>query len=102
MTLQFLDLDLIKRHLKIDGDECDMELELYAASAEQEALNYMERTIESIYEEYGQIPVPIIKACLLRVGTAYRFREDITDRTLHRLPYAWEGILIKYKDKHKI
>lgn len=102
MTLQFLTLEMIKRHLHIDSDDYDQELELYAASAEEEALNYMERTYESLIEEHGKVPVPIIKACLMRVGTAFRYREDITDRTLYRVPYAWEGILIRYKPKTKI
>lgn len=102
MNKIFLPLDLIKAHLKIDGDEYDRELEFYAASAAEEALAYMERTYESLQEEYGCIPEPIIHACLMRVGTAFRYREDITDRTLHRLPYAWENILIRYKPKNKI
>lgn len=102
MTLQFLTLEMIKSHLHIDSDDYDLELELYAASAEEEALNYMERTYESLIEEHGKVPSPIIKACLMRVGTAFRYREDITDRTLYRVPYSWEGILIRYKPKTKI
>lgn len=102
MKLRFLTLDQIKAHLRIDGDEYDQELELYAESTEEEALSYMERTYESLIEDYGKVPAPIIKACLLRIGTAFKYHEDVTDRTLYRVPYAWEGILIRYKPKNKI
>lgn len=100
--MKFLTLEGIKKHLRIDDDYEDELLTLYAESAAQEALNFMERTLESIYEEYGDIPADIKLACYCRVGTAYKYREDITDRNLYRLPYLWEAKLMKYKPANKI
>ena len=102
IQLKFLDLDFVKAHLRIDEDTPDAEILLYAAAAEQEALNFLERSLESIYEEFGQIPPDIILACLCHIGTSYKYRETVTDRTLHRLPYMWEARLIRYKPANKI
>lgn len=104
MTLRFLSLEQIKHHLRIEPDETmyDEELTMYGASAEQAAINYIERTIESLYEEYGEIPADIVHACLCRVGTAFKYREDVTDRTLYRLPYTWDMLLLPYVPPEKL
>jgi len=102
MTLQFLDLTLFKKHVKIEDNIQDDELTLYLASAEQEALNYMERTLESIYEDYGCIPADIILACYVHAATACKYREEVTSVTYHRLPWTWEAKLIKYKPENKV
>lgn len=94
--LKFLTIPMMKAHLRLDDDADETMLTMYAASAEQAALSYMGRSIESLYEDYGGIPAPIISACLCRVATAWKHREDITDRNLYLLPYAWEAQLLPY------
>lgn len=97
-TLKFLTLDYIRDHCRLDDyDIEDNILTLYGASAENAALRYTERTIESLYEEYGEIPEDFIHACLCRVETSYRYRGEITDRNLYLLPYAWDGLLLPFK-----
>lgn len=97
MELRFLELTMLKKHLRIENNITDSELTLYAASAEQEALNFMGRTLDSIYEEYGQMPADIILACTAHVGTAYKYREEITESKLYKLPYTWEAKLLPYR-----
>lgn len=98
MTLQFLTLAQMKKHLRIDPDETmyDEELTMYGCSAELAALNYMERSLESLYEEYGEVRADIVAACLCRVATSFKYREDVTDRTLSRVPYTWDMLLLPY------
>lgn len=100
--MRFLTLDLIKKRLRIDNDYEDDVLELYGESAEKEALDYMQRSLESLYDEYGEVPADIILACLSRVATSYKYHEEITDRNLSRLPYMWEAKLTKYIPTDKL
>lgn len=102
MMLRILTIEMIKAHLRLDDDAPAEELQLYAESAETEALLFMERSLESIYEEFGDIPADIKLACLCRVATAWKYREDITDRNLYRLPYTWEQKLIRYKPADRL
>jgi len=96
VELKFLELADVKKHLHIDTDIYDDELMIYMASAENAALKFMERDLASIFEEYYQIPVDIIHACMCRVATSFKYREDVTDRNLYRLPYSWENLLLPY------
>lgn len=100
--MKFLTIEKIKASLRIDNDYEDELLEVYGESAEDAALEFLDRTVESLYEQYGKIPAPIIQACLVRVGTAYKYREDITDRNLYRVPYTWENLLLPYVPADKI
>lgn len=104
MTLQFLTLDQIKKHLRIDPEETmyDDELLVYGCSAENAALKYMERDLASLYEEYMKVPEDIIHACLCRVGASFKYREDITDRNLYRVPYTWDMLLLPYLPPDKL
>ncbi|MDD7319401.1 MAG: head-tail connector protein [Prevotellaceae bacterium] len=100
--MRFLTLDLIKKRLRIGNDFEDEVLELYGESAEKEALDYMQRSLESLYDEFGEVPHDIILACLSRVATSYKYQEEITDRNLSRLPYMWEAKLTKYIPPEKL
>lgn len=82
--------------MRIEHTDEDSLIAQYCCQAEAEALRYMERSAESLIEEFGEIPVEIIGACLNRVASAYKYREDITDQTVHRMPQSWEDILISY------
>ena len=100
--MKILTLELIKQHLRIDGTDEDAVLAQYGESAEDAAFEFMERDYDSIIEQFGKVPAAIVSACLLRVGTAYKYREDITDRNLYRVPYTWENLLLPYVPADKI
>lgn len=102
-TLNFLTLDLIKAHIRLDSDfDDDVLLTHYGASAEQEALDFLECDLTDLLDIYGEVPAPIIQACLCHVATAYKMREDISDRNYSRLPYTWEAKLLRYKHPKKV
>lgn len=100
--MRFLTLDLIKKRLRIDNDYEDELLIEYGRSAEKEALDYMQRSLESLYDEFGEVPSDIKLACLSRIATSYKYHEDITDLNLSRLPYMWEAKLTKYIPPEKL
>lgn len=100
--LRFLDLEEVKQHLRIDGNDEDKVITRYCLSAETEALRTMQRTLESLYEEFGEVPDDIIEACMMRIATHYKYREDLTDRNLWRVDYAWDRALIPYIPPKKL
>ena len=54
--LQIVSLDDVKKRLRIDDESYDDELLQIVAEAEQEALQFIDRTPESLVDEYGSIP----------------------------------------------
>ena len=65
--MRILTLELIKAQCRIEPEmtEEDALLELYGNAAEETVLNYCNRSLESIYEEYGSIPAAITQGCLV-------------------------------------
>lgn len=104
MTLQFLTLEQIKKHLRIDPEETmyDDELLVYGCAAENAALKYMERDLASLYEEYMKVPEDIVLACLCGVSTSFKYRERFSERTLYRVPYTWDLLLMPYLPPDKL
>lgn len=100
--MKIVTLNEVKAHLRIDDSFSDTELTLKADAAEQEALDYMERTYDSLIVEYGAIPASIKNAVLNRIGSMWRNREDVSNRSMARVPYTWEAVLIKYKPTWRI
>ena len=93
----FLTLDLVREHLRLDADCGDERaLTLYAESAEQEALNFMERSFDDLLDTYGEVPSPVVQACLLRVGTAYKNREEQTPLQQYYTAQSWQNLLMPY------
>lgn len=92
--MKFLTLDYIKQHSRIDGD-CEAEiLELYGSAAEETLLNYCNRTMEDIIEEYGGMPAPLMQAALLLVDASYQYRAPVSSQHMSIVPYSFD-ILVK-------
>lgn len=100
--MNILTLQQIKDHLRIEESTEDTVLTLMGDAVEQEALNFMERTYDSILVEFGAVPADIKMACLAHIASMYTRREDTSDRSISRVPYCWDNILIKYKPKSRI
>lgn len=94
--LRIVTLDEVKMHMRVDGTAHDEELLMYAKSAEAAALRYMERDVESLICEYGCVPADVKHACLCRIGSSYKYREDVTDRVMYRVPQVWDSLLLPY------
>ena len=75
--MNILTLEQIKAQCRIDPEmtEEDSLLELYGDAAEETVLNYCNRSLESLYEEYGRIPAAITQGALMLVANSYKNRE---------------------------
>lgn len=94
--MEWLTLEYIKQHSRIDYDCEDDILILYGDSAEKTVLNYCNRSIESIYEEYGEVPAPLYQAALMLVDLAYQYRSPISPANAYVIPYTFEVLIKPY------
>lgn len=106
--MKIVTMDEIKAHLRIDvaDDQEAQELTLIADGVEQQALNIMERSYDSLIEDYGEVPADIKLACLGRIASDYTSRADEKELknsiTIAMRPNAWQAILLKYKPANKV
>lgn len=110
--MPLLDIDLIKQHLRVDGNDSDDLIEVYQAAAEAIVAQYLDRDVYAI----GDSPVPtdefaialqppMTAAILLLIGDMFAAREtDDTDPsrkpTLAQnavLPRAVRALLAPYR-----
>ena len=95
--LQIMSLDDTKKRLRIDDNSYDEELLQILAEAEQEALKFIDRTPESLVDEYGAIPADFVGAILIRVNTRFENRGESTQKAVNPIvANTWENILMKY------
>lgn len=104
MRLKFLSEEAIKQQLHLDDDVMEAQseaIEMMARSAEDKALNFIGRTMEDLYEEYGEVPAPIQMACLAEIASNYTVRENEEDRTARTVRIKnynrWEMQLMPYR-----
>lgn len=89
--MKWLTPELIQKHLRIDDEQYALEvenLELYAESAEDTVLEWTERTVESLYEEYGKVPAKLFQASLLLVAQSFEQRSPVTTQQMYAVPYG--------------
>lgn len=89
--MRWLTPERIQQHLRIDADQYALEqtnLELYAESAEDTVLDWIERTEEDLYDTYGKIPPKLVQASLLLVAQSYEQRSNITTQQMYLVPYG--------------
>ena len=96
--MNILTLDIIKQQCRIEPEmtEEDSLLELYGNAAEETVLNYCNRTLESLYEEYGSIPTAITQGALLLVANSYKNREPASITNLYLVPYTFDALVKPY------
>lgn len=96
--MNILTLDIIKQQCRIESEmtEEDSLLELYGNAAEETVLNYCNRTLESLYEEYGSIPTAITQGALLLVANSYKNREPASITNLYLVPYTFDALVKPY------
>lgn len=80
--MNILTLEEIKLHIRIDGTEEDTVLESMGEVAEQMVITACRRTIDNIYETYGEVPVQLRHAMLMLVDYHYNNRGE--DKALPR------------------
>lgn len=106
--MKIVTIDEIKAHLRIDVADTqeEQEMTLIANGVEQQALNIMERSYDSLIVDYGEIPADIKLAVLARIASDYTTRVDEKELknsiTIAMRPNAWQAILLKYKPSNKM
>ena len=90
--MKWLELDDIKRQLRIELDYTDEDQELtgYGNSAEDTVLNICNRTYDDFIDQYGEIPQPIREASLLLVCASYEHRSAVTQYQMYSVGYAFD------------
>lgn len=97
-TMEFLDLELVKKHLNIDEDfhDDDALIEIYCAAAEKAIENNLDLDIHDIMED-GELPQPVYISMCMLVGNLYMSRETVAPTTFVRVPDTIELLLNPYK-----
>lgn len=94
--MKYMRLDYIKLHSRIDYNDEDGLLELYADSAEQTVLNYLNRTYEDVVETWGAVPEPVRQATLMLVDLSYQQRSPVSQQNMSVVPYGFDALLKPY------
>lgn len=95
-----LDLTLIKKHLNLDADfNLDDEiLFLYMEAALTSIQTHIDEDLESVLDENGNLPSPLVQAALLLIATFYNTREATTYTTVSEAPLAYRYLLSLYQN----
>ena len=90
--MKWLELDEIKRQLRIELDYQDEDavLKSYGSAAEDTVMNICQRTYDDFIDNYGEIPQPIREASLLLVGVSYEHRSAVTQYQMYSVGYAFD------------
>lgn len=98
--MKYITLEYIKAHSRIDElrenlEETDL-VTLYAESAEQTVLNYLNRSLEDLIDNYAEVPAPVMHATLMLVDLSYMQRSPISVQNLYTVPYTFDVLLKPY------
>ena len=100
--MKFLTLEYIKQHLRLDFDCEDGVLQMYADAAEATMANYLGRgknaqeMVDSLMEEYGEIPAPIYQAALQLVDSSYQHRSPSSPTQMYYVLYGFDALVKPY------
>ena len=96
--MEYLTLDYIKAHSRIDYDCEDDLIELYGSAAEQMVLNYLECSLDDLKEANGgMVPPVVINATYMIADNLYRHRSPTEQTSLYLVPYGIDLMLKPYK-----
>lgn len=82
----WLTLQDIKLQLRVDHNVEDDKLPKIGAAAEQTILNVINRSVEELYEVYGEIPSPIVEASLELVTALYENPSPVSSANKYMVP----------------
>lgn len=100
--MKILTLEYIKQHSRIDYDCEDELLGLYGDAAEVVLAQHLGRgktvddMVDSLTEEYGEVPASILQAGLMLVDTSYQYRSPVSQTSLYAVPYTFEFLVRPY------
>ena len=94
--MEYLTLEYIKKHSRIDFDCEDDLLELYGNSAENAMAQVLNRgknateMVASLTEDFGKVPEPIINATLELVDQSYMHRSPADPQQMYYVLYGFD------------
>ena len=99
-STMYLQLYQLKKQLNIDDqfhddDEYLVDLAMVAENAVQ---RHIDRQLSDLENDEGMLPMPLIHAMLLMVGSFYAKRESIAFASTVEVPLAYEYLLSLYKN----
>ena len=98
--MEWLTIEYIKQHSRIDYDCDDALLELYGKAAEETVMNILDRDYDDIVAHFGKagepIPAAIIQASLILVDTSYMQRTAVSPQQLYAVPYGFDMLVKPY------
>ena len=97
--MKFLTFDQIKAQLRLDDEQATEEhdiLMLYGEAAEDMVLNILNRTMEDVVEQYGNVPKALVHVGLMLVADSYQHREPSSPQNLSAVPYRFDLQLKPY------
>ena len=96
MNLNWLTVELIKKHLRIDGDEEDDLLLRYGAAAESVILQLCGMSYAELIEKYETVPVELENASLLLTEVSYKERGPVSVQNMSVVPYSFDLLVKPY------
>lgn len=88
--MEWLTLEYIKKHSRIDFDCEDELLELYGEDAEQTVLNLIRRSYNEVVDIWGEVPKPLHVAALMLVEVDYNHRSPDSMNNIYAVPYTFD------------
>lgn len=90
-------LELFKKHVYADdfiGD--DVYLQHLLDTAEIAVINATHRSMEEIYDTYGEFPLPLKHAVMMVAAHWYNQRESVSSVQMHTVPGTLQALVKPY------
>jgi len=94
--MTYLTTEYIKDHSRICNNAEDAYLERIGSAAEHAILNLCNRTIEDIYEQFGEVPPDLIHATLELVDHFYTHRGVTENMQANAVPCSIDMLVKPY------
>lgn len=96
----FLSLDTVKKHLNIDSDfhDDDEYIIHLILVAEKVVERHIDCEFDTLLDEVGMIPTPLLQAMLLFIGNMYQSREAVAFTSVTEIPLSFAYLLDLYKN----
>lgn len=100
--MEYITLEYIKTHSRIDYDCEDSLLELYGTAAEQTVAGFLNRgkkvsqMVASLTEDFGQVPATVMQATLMLTEQSYTQRGAVSPTAKYLVPYSIDILLKPY------
>ena len=94
--MRIITLQQIKDNSRIESTVEDAVLEQIGDAAEEMVMNLMDRTYEDVLAEFGEIPAPIVRACLALAEHLYNHRGIVSQQSLSAIPYTIDAMIKSY------